>query len=61
MTSVNAFDLLFKLYFVLNVEYPTKLINYYEFFQCFIYNISTRKRSIGTSMHINICNSQIDM
>ncbi|XP_043481276.1 uncharacterized protein LOC122510577 isoform X2 [Leptopilina heterotoma] len=51
--AVSAFDLLFKLYFVLNVCYPSGLLNFYNFMEQFIYKMpGTKVRNVVRSLHI---------
>ena len=50
---VTAFDLLFKLYYVLNVKYPAPLAKFYEFMQHFIYELIAKNvRGIVTELHV---------
>lgn len=55
-SSVTAFDLLFKIYFVLNVSYPIGLQNFYNFVEHYLYDLGTETRSVVTSLHINLTN-----
>ena len=50
---VNAFNLLFKTYFALNVCYPPGLQNFYNFIETYVYGWNTTARSVVTSFHVN--------
>lgn len=60
VTPIAAFDLLFKLYQVLHVSYPPSLINFYNFIENFIYRINENPSNTASSLHINICNVEVD-
>lgn len=53
---IAAFDMLFKLYHVLQVCYPTTLKNFFNFLETYIYRTGTRPLSSVSSLHINISN-----
>lgn len=56
---IVAFDLLFKSYYVLNLSYPTSLLNFYNFMECYIHNIVSQSQGIVSSVHINIANAKL--
>lgn len=58
-TRIVAFDLLFKLYQVLDVSYPPSLLNFYNFIESFLYEININPSSVVSSLHINICNMEV--
>jgi len=51
-----AFDLLFKFYHVINVQYPPYLHNFFNFLECYLYNINKTPVSTVSAMHVNISN-----
>ena len=54
---ISSFDLLFKVYYVSNVEYPVLLQNLYNFIESYIYEITDRKAlGVVTSLYINLKN-----
>ena len=55
-TIISSFDLLFKLFYTLNLSYSAPLMYFFNFFEVFIYKTSDRAGSMITSMHINISN-----
>lgn len=57
---IVAFDLLYKCFYVLNVAFPDNLINFYNFFDCYLYKISKNAPSVVTSIHINVLNINIE-
>lgn len=44
LTTLNAIDLLFKIFFVFNLEYPEESDIFYNFLQEFFYEIPTKKK-----------------
>lgn len=59
-SSVAAFDLLFKTFYILNIMYPPKLQNFYNFIENFIYEIDVNVSNSVTSLHINLINIPIE-
>ena len=57
-TPITAFDFLFKLYQMLDVLYPSSLLNFYNFLESFVYKMRVNPSSIVSSLHINICNME---
>lgn len=54
---IETFDLLFKLYTVLNLDYPVVLKNFFHFIECYIYMLTNNRPSgVVTSLHISLCN-----
>ncbi|KAH0546737.1 hypothetical protein KQX54_014476 [Cotesia glomerata] len=43
---ITTFDLLYKMYYVLNVEYPETLKNFYNFIDYFIFHMNVKLISI---------------
>lgn len=43
-TILNAFDMLFKIFFVFNHQYPTESEVFYNFIQTFFYDLPTNKK-----------------
>lgn len=60
-SSVAAMDLLFKMYHVLNVEYPKKLENFYCFVQHYIYEIKTNVRPSVRDWHTRLSSVVVDL
>ncbi|XP_066581724.1 LOW QUALITY PROTEIN: uncharacterized protein [Prorops nasuta] len=61
--AVSSFDLLFKLYYILNIEYPVLLQNFYNFIDTYVFEISMLKKKIAstvTSTFVNISNINLD-
>lgn len=69
---IPTFDLLFKMYYVLNLEYPVILQNFFQFIQRFLYKITTDTAVVSsvTTLHVSLssikdkqlidCNALID-
>ncbi|XP_067204588.1 uncharacterized protein [Linepithema humile] len=57
---IVSFDLLFKLFYVLNVSYPVSLNNFFNFIDFYIFKIAKKTSSVVTSLHVNITNFQIE-
>ena len=53
---VSAFHLLFKVYYVFNLQFPTSLINFFNFFANYVYGIDSIFMNSVSSLHININN-----
>ncbi|CAH0547748.1 unnamed protein product [Brassicogethes aeneus] len=53
---VASFDLLFKFFYVLNIEYPESLRNFYNFIESYVYEMNVKPYNIVSSVHINISN-----
>lgn len=54
---IETFDLLFKLYTVLHLEYPVVLKNFFHFMESYIYMLTNHRPSgVVTSLHISLCN-----
>ncbi|CAG5072987.1 Protein of unknown function [Cotesia congregata] len=58
--TITSFDLLYKTYYVLNVEYPEKLKNFYNFIDYYIFQMKINPKSMVSSLHTNIVNFKID-
>lgn len=59
-SPIIALDLLFKVHYVLNVTYPTTLLNFFSFLEHYCFKISSEKaHAFVSSTHINICNTTI--
>ncbi|XP_029174744.1 uncharacterized protein LOC114943325 [Nylanderia fulva] len=57
-SPIIALDLLFKVHYVLNVTYPTTLLNFFSFLENYCFKISSKKaHAFVSSTHINICNT----
>ena len=55
-SPVPAFDLLFKIYYVFNLQFPTSLINFFNFLANYVYGIDPIFTNSVSSLHININN-----
>lgn len=51
---LSTFDLLFKIYYTLNLEYPVNLKNFYNFMEVCIYKITQKASGVVNSVHTNI-------
>ena len=50
-----TFDLLFKMFFVFDLQYPVRLRNFFYFVENYIYKISKKSApSMVTSLHVNL-------
>lgn len=57
-SPIGALDLLFKIYFCLNVTYPTTLLNFFSFLEHYCFKVPTEKiNAFVSSSHINISNT----
>lgn len=56
---IVSFDLLFKLFYVLNLCYPASLNNVFNFIDFYVFKITKKTKSVIASMHINISNFPI--
>lgn len=57
-SPIIALDLLFKVHYVLNVTYPTTLLNFFSFLEHYCFKFSSEKaHAFVSSTHINICNT----
>ena len=57
---IVSFDLLFKLFYVLNLSYPISLNNFFNFIDFYIFKITNKPKSAVASMHVNIANCPIE-
>lgn len=52
---ISAFDLLFKVYYVLNLEYPINLKIFFNFIETYFFKVSKiTVSSVVTSLNINL-------
>lgn len=59
---VAAFDLLFKIYFVANLDYPGPLKNFFNFIEKYVYEIPNCHRVAGSatdSLYVNLSNIKL--
>lgn len=56
--QVASFDLLFKLYYILNLEWPESLRNFLE---SYVYDMDVKPFNIVSSVHTNIFNFNLDL
>ncbi|XP_033212235.1 uncharacterized protein LOC117169836 [Belonocnema kinseyi] len=56
----TAFDLLFKTYFALNLCYPGRLNNFYNFIETYVYSLGKKSRGVVTSLNVNLSNLKLD-
>lgn len=64
-TPIAAFNLLYKLFYVLNVKYSENLQNFYNFIDCYIFAMEgVQPRSSVSSLHVvfnnTVLNDNID-
>ena len=57
---IVSFDILFKLFYVLNLSYPASLNNFFNFIDFYIFKTTQKSKSAVASMHINIVNCSIE-
>ncbi|XP_057323486.1 uncharacterized protein LOC130670103 isoform X5 [Microplitis mediator] len=57
---VISFDVLYKIFYVLNVEYPHSLRNFYNFMDFYVYGMDVHPYSVVSSVHVNIINININ-
>ena len=57
---VKTFDIFFKLYFVLNIEYPILLKSMMTFIESCICRITTIKSGKITSLNISLSNTSVE-
>ncbi|XP_039310145.1 uncharacterized protein LOC105202987 [Solenopsis invicta] len=57
---IVSFDLLFKLFYVLNLSYPMSLNNFFNFIDFYIFKTTNKPNSVVASMHVNIANCSIE-
>lgn len=55
-----AFDLLFKLHYVMNVEFARSLLYFYNFLEVFFYKSNEARMSSVISLHTSIKNVNLD-
>ena len=55
-SPVSAFDLLFQIYYFSNLQFPTSLINIFNFLANYVYGIDPIFTNSVSSLHINIKN-----
>ncbi|XP_044597497.1 uncharacterized protein LOC123274063 [Cotesia glomerata] len=54
-TPIAAFNILYKLFYVLNLQYPNSLQNFYNFIDCYIFKMKNVKpRSVVSSLHVTL-------
>lgn len=58
--QVASFDLLFKFYYVMNLEWPESLRNFYNFLESHVYDMDVKPYNIVSSVYTNISNFNID-
>lgn len=51
-----VFDLLYKLFHVLNLSYPVELASFFNYIDYRVYKTTTKEQSKVTSVHISIMN-----
>ncbi|XP_074100641.1 uncharacterized protein LOC141528473 [Cotesia typhae] len=52
-TPIAAFNLLYKLFYVLNLKYPDNLQNFYNFIDCYIFAMKdVQPRSSVSALHV---------
>ncbi|KAH0540384.1 hypothetical protein KQX54_016725 [Cotesia glomerata] len=54
--SAISFDLLYKIFYVFNLDYPDSLRNFYNFMDFYIYDMDVKPFNIVSSVHVNITN-----
>ncbi|XP_031781313.1 uncharacterized protein LOC116416561 [Nasonia vitripennis] len=55
-----AFDLMFKIYFIFNIQYPVSLQNVYTFIESYVYRLIEKKSiSIVASLYVNLKNMNL--
>ncbi|CAG5075159.1 Protein of unknown function [Cotesia congregata] len=59
--QVASFDLLFKFYYVMNLEWPESLRNFYNFLESYVYDLDVKPYNIVSSVHTNIFNFNTDV
>lgn len=52
-----AFDLLFKIYFVLDVEYPIGVKNFFQFIETYLYEVCETPSNMVVSLHTAVNNN----
>ncbi|CAG5102965.1 Protein of unknown function, partial [Cotesia congregata] len=57
---ITTFDLLYKTYYVLNVEYPETLKNFYNFIDYFIFHMNAESINMVCSLYTSLSNFNID-
>lgn len=58
---VAAFDLLFKIYHVFNLDYPVQLRYFYEFIESYIYKCRIYSTQTIASLHSNLANVNVQL
>ncbi|XP_031784834.1 uncharacterized protein LOC103316353 [Nasonia vitripennis] len=54
------FDLMFKIYFIFNIQYPVSLQNVYTFIESYVYRLTEKKSiSIVASLYVNLKNMNL--
>ncbi|KAJ8686816.1 hypothetical protein QAD02_022610 [Eretmocerus hayati] len=59
--SSMAFDLLFKIYNVFNIQYPKLLLNFFSFIESFLYEMKECSSGVTVSLHINLRNINLSL
>ncbi|CAH2085699.1 unnamed protein product [Euphydryas editha] len=60
-TPIAAFNLLYKLFYVLNLKYPDNLQNFYNFIDCYIFAMKeVQPRSSVSSLHVVFNNTLLN-
>ncbi|XP_057335475.1 uncharacterized protein LOC130674224 [Microplitis mediator] len=57
---IAAFNLLYKLFYVLNLQYPNSLQNFFNFVDCYVFGMQgVTSRSVVSALHITLSNITI--
>ncbi|KAJ8679997.1 hypothetical protein QAD02_015784 [Eretmocerus hayati] len=56
---VSTFDLLFKIFYIFNLDYPEPLNYFYYFLESFLYDVKDRTTGSIKSLHVNLLNIQV--
>lgn len=49
---IVGFDILHKIYHVFNLSYPIQLQHFYNFIDCYIFDMPTKKHSVVSSLQL---------
>ncbi|KAH0549758.1 hypothetical protein KQX54_013609 [Cotesia glomerata] len=57
---IAAFNILYKLFYVLNLQYPNSLQNFFNFIDCYVFGMQgVTSRSVVSALHITLSNITI--